>query len=118
MNNLINWEKQYLNLEDQMRAMMKQTLRLLDENNFNVKKIIVESIEGRKFLTVLFKGDSPLFKFECYDNEENLLVQIDYTFRNSLDITDLKEISKILISIKDKDSNIDLFKEVLDINDL
>lgn len=118
MGDIIDWEKQYINLEKQMKAMMKQTLRLLDENNFSVQKIVVETVREHDFITVVFNGDSPLFKFECYDNEGNLIEQIDYTFRNSLDISNIYGLNKVSISIKDKDNNKCLFKGVIEYSSL
>lgn len=101
-----------------MKEMMKQTLKLLDEYNFNVQDIIIESQTNQKFITVVFNGESPLFKFECYDNDHKLIYKVDYTFRNSINISNLFGLSKICISIKDRHEKDYLFKKVLEYKNL
>lgn len=115
MTNLIDWEKQYASLELQMKEMMKKTLKLLDENSLTIQDIIIEKQNAQKFITVIFNGETPYFKYECYDDKNKLIFTEENTFRNSLNITNLERLDKIYIYIKEKNKTDYLYKKEIHI---
>lgn len=111
MNSSIDWEKQYTSLVSQMRDMMKMSLKLMPESKLVIKDIIIEKLKEQKFLTVITNGYAATFKFKCYDNKDNLIDTIDYSFRNSIELSNYVNLNSVTVEAKDEDNSIFLIKK-------
>lgn len=120
MNDFINWEKQYKTLEIQLKDMMKMSLQLMKDSDVAIEDIVFEEFNNQKFVIVITSGNPVLCMFKFYDIYENLLETIDYTYRNSINISNYKNLEIIKVYIKDYESKDSLHekKVFLDKNNL
>lgn len=105
MNSSIDWEKQYISLESQVRDMMKMSLKLMPESKLVIKDIIIEERKEQKFLTVITNGYAATFRFKCYDMKDNLIDTIDYSYRNSIGLSSYTNLDSVTVEAKDEDNS-------------
>lgn len=100
MTNTINWEKQYIHLEIQMREMMKMSLKLASKIEFRINDIIYEVNDNEKLLVVLATGENAVYQYELYNTDKNIILKTEETYKNSFDIRNFKNVGKIKVYLK------------------
>lgn len=70
----IDWQAQYMELENQMKEMMKMTVELVEKSEINSQKASISNINYAEIddileITVISKANNPIYSFELIDDE-------------------------------------------------
>ncbi|MGV2874587.1 hypothetical protein ROU88_01760 [Macrococcus capreoli] len=86
MNNAIDWEKAYKNLEEQIEFIMKETEHLIANTPpvLKINKILVDRSNGYTSLIVNATGSNMMYACYLYENKtKKELVKTPYQYSNS-----------------------------------
>lgn len=89
MENKIDWESRYYELENQIKDMMNMTLELVKETEINklkakINKIVHTEIDNKLEITAISNGIFPVFSYEIIDEvTQSVLMQKAEQHKNS-----------------------------------